>query len=964
MATLPKSLNGDSEDENALFDAAHPFKGIVVCCTSIPPELRSDIAAKTHELGGIHKYDLTPDCTHLIVGEYDTPKYRHVAKERPDVKPMAAGWIEAVRDLWVADRDIDFAALEAQWQLRTFETSGGDDNSLDDRPRLLCCLTGFEDPDERQHIVSTIEANGGNYTGDLTRRVTHLIVYKPEGRKYQAAKNWGIHTVAVEWVHHSVERGMILDEKCYDPILPPDERGVGAWNVRRVTLGKRLRETAAAAHNEGRRKLRKTASMKLNSQRDHLWGDILGKPQTADPTVPVIAESFGARPTDSNNTQQQQLQQLQQLQQQQSGAGNNSADTQGTRLSSFGAPDDSVIFASCCFYAHGFPKKKNEVLLNAVASLGGLVYRSLDEVASTSGAQLAHRFLIVPQDSRREAHPLLPNNVNIITEFYIERCMFKKFFFDPSEHVIGRPFPSFPIPGFESLSVSTAGFTDIDLNQVNKAILQLGAKYEERFTAEISLLICPSLSAVRKQKLDLALAWKVPIVSAGWLWDCISTGCNVPIREFLFPELKQKISSAPGKEKEKAKAKPLLVDKDLLSKPAPTGKPNRARGHYRLDASMFDSPSTEKDNDKASKPAKETDVGQHPPQLEEQESHATSHFETAPTHQLHTSSSNSQTSSLGKNNSKGNSAPLSEASSNALNKTFRSSTPKPHKPPQSQQPQPANNTNKPPRKPISRIASEVADSEATDGEICTPSDADEGSETSPPEEAARKAKESEEAKRKKCAAQEKEAERLALETRLASLLDVSRTTTTTTTTTADGADATASAPAAAAGGAGTDGEHEDGKADKRRRRKREILGRAISNVSAASNGSADSASAVAAAAAAPSGGRRTMTKTASVAAALQPPPPGTQLEYQDPEAKRYKVQLMNKMLGMNGSGGGGGMMGGRMMVVEKEVEKLTLEGLGGYKSAVQKQQLGGYAGGEEKGEGRGGLHGGGEVGRW
>jgi hypothetical protein len=100
-------------------------------------------------MGGIHKYDLTPDVTHLIVGDYNTAKYRHVAKERPDIKPMAAGWIEAVRRLWVEDQYIDFAALEKAWMLQPFESSGGIPSSPNpaerERQRLVCCLTGFED---------------------------------------------------------------------------------------------------------------------------------------------------------------------------------------------------------------------------------------------------------------------------------------------------------------------------------------------------------------------------------------------------------------------------------------------------------------------------------------------------------------------------------------------------------------------------------------------------------------------------------------------------------------------------------------------------------------------------------------------------------------------------------------------------------------------------------------------------
>ena len=100
-------------------------------------------------MGGIHKYDLTPDVTHLIVGEYDTPKYRHVAKERPDIVPMTTGSIYEAREMWMTDWEFDFAALEAKWRLKTFERGTGDPESPEpasrENKRLLCCLTGFED---------------------------------------------------------------------------------------------------------------------------------------------------------------------------------------------------------------------------------------------------------------------------------------------------------------------------------------------------------------------------------------------------------------------------------------------------------------------------------------------------------------------------------------------------------------------------------------------------------------------------------------------------------------------------------------------------------------------------------------------------------------------------------------------------------------------------------------------------
>lgn len=83
-------------------------------------------------MGAQHKYDLTSEVTHLIVGEYDTPKYRYVAKERPDVKVLTVSWIEAIRDMWMADQHMDLEALGSEHTLPTLAT-------------LNVCMTGFDD---------------------------------------------------------------------------------------------------------------------------------------------------------------------------------------------------------------------------------------------------------------------------------------------------------------------------------------------------------------------------------------------------------------------------------------------------------------------------------------------------------------------------------------------------------------------------------------------------------------------------------------------------------------------------------------------------------------------------------------------------------------------------------------------------------------------------------------------------
>jgi DNA replication regulator DPB11 len=83
-------------------------------------------------MGAINRLDLTKDVTHLIVGHYKTTKYSYVARERPDVKPMTVEWLEAVRELWMNDEEMDVEALEKKYTLPVlnglkFSMTGCDD---------------------------------------------------------------------------------------------------------------------------------------------------------------------------------------------------------------------------------------------------------------------------------------------------------------------------------------------------------------------------------------------------------------------------------------------------------------------------------------------------------------------------------------------------------------------------------------------------------------------------------------------------------------------------------------------------------------------------------------------------------------------------------------------------------------------------------------------------------------------
>ncbi|KAL9120359.1 MAG: hypothetical protein Q9187_003085 [Circinaria calcarea] len=379
-------------------------------------------------MGAVNKLDLTSDVTHLIVGFTDTPKYKYVAKERPDVKCLLPEWIEAVRESWMRGGETEVEALEVEYRLPTFAG-------------LRVCVTGFEDLVLRKQLEEALKNNGGEYRKDLTKDVTHLIAHKPEGSKYKAANSWGIRVVSIEWLHQSLERGMILDESLYDPLLSASERGRNAWvreSVSTSSLVKRPREDELTQGPV--RKLRRTASTKFSSQNDGIWTDIVGggfgpglamksewDDQSKEPIGINNERSYNVKPEKHSSNSSSLGLQNKPL----------SQPEKPWNVSSVTEPSSKrALFHGKSFYLHGFDTKKTTILQGHLRSHGADIVKDLGEFSQIP--------TIGSADGREKTRHALEWNIPVVKAEWLWDCIcigkklsFDGYYIHPSQQ--GKP---------------------------------------------------------------------------------------------------------------------------------------------------------------------------------------------------------------------------------------------------------------------------------------------------------------------------------------------------------------------------------------------------------------------------------------------------------------------------------------------------------------------------------------------
>lgn len=273
---------------------------------------------------------------------------------------------------------------------------------------------------------------------------------------------------------------MILDESLYHPAKPVDERGQGAVTQRKQPspiTGKRMRDSTG--QDKGRRKLRRTASSKLESQNDNIWADMRTSEKTS---MTVSGAEWDDRPDSVQPKRpgpdvQDSLASLPQLQREEE------------RPRTGDQPPSDLVFQDECIYVFGFDNRQTTILHNHLTASGatlcsqeellGRRSQTAEDHDSTEEHVFAATFL-VPNNMKEVAVSALkaksgfrPSIDRLVTDWWAEKCMFNNRKLPPGTPLC-QPLVRYPLDGFESLLICPTSISGMDLLHFSKATTLLG----------------------------------------------------------------------------------------------------------------------------------------------------------------------------------------------------------------------------------------------------------------------------------------------------------------------------------------------------------------------------------------------------------------------------------------------------------------------------------------------------------
>ena len=125
--------------------------------------------------------------------------------------------------------------------------------------------------------------------------------------------------------------------------------------------------------------------------------------------------------------------------------------------------------------------------------------------------------------------PILVDGVKqpvIVTECWVEACLFEKRMIAPTDHLVFQPLPvPMPVPGANKLIIHLSGWSTSELVYLKRLIRAIGATLALKLDRNTTHFVCPSATSMKAAK---CFEWGIPVLRDSWLLAIGRTG-QIPL---------------------------------------------------------------------------------------------------------------------------------------------------------------------------------------------------------------------------------------------------------------------------------------------------------------------------------------------------------------------------------------------------------------------------------------------------
>lgn len=193
---------------------------------------------------------------------------------------------------------------------------------------------------------------------------------------------------------------------------------------------------------------------------------------------------------------------------------------------------DGYVFSIC----ESFPMDRREEIVRWIVQGGGVMEK--DVCANLDGEMqrdAKRRFDFIVINHGTKLTPIVTMNAKPISSHWIRFCLEEGKMLDLESHALYQPLQcQVPFPRFQTFRFCVSQYEDKDRLLLRNLCFVLGAKFTEKLNRKVTHLLCKVRDG---QKYDAACKWGIKVVTAEWLFACVSQDKLAPAENFQPIEL-------------------------------------------------------------------------------------------------------------------------------------------------------------------------------------------------------------------------------------------------------------------------------------------------------------------------------------------------------------------------------------------------------------------------------------------